>query len=348
MIRVRISDPRSEGVCCNFKTVKSGVPQCSLLGPLLFNIFINDLNFCVPNVSLRLYADETTAHLSDVSPTILEFSFNKDLQTLSSWFESNHLTVNSTKTQALSVGPCAYHYSLFLNNARIEFLRSIKILGVTLDKDLSYKEHISDQLKKAYAKASALRRIRRFLPHDAMIKLYKAFILPHLEYCSPLFVGIGTGQRNRLEDGNCYILRTLIGHNKSMSYDELLTTASMTSLYCRRLHQALILLFKCLNGTGPTYIGSLFKYRHTPYRLRGEGLNLELPNFNLKFKKNSFTYSLTKLWNSLPSQVRLSSDANDFRSKLHDCSFLERLSYCARLLPFTVFRTCIIVFQSRF
>ena len=51
-------------------------------------------------------------------------------------------------------------------------------------------------------------------------------------------------------------------------------------------------------------------------------MNLELPNFNLKFKKNSFTYSLTKLWNSLPSQVRLSSDANDFRSKLHDCSFL--------------------------
>ena len=54
----------------------------------------------------------------------------------------------------------------------------------------------------------------------------------------------------------------------------------------------------------------------------GKGLDLELPKFNLKFK-NSFTYSLTKLWNSLPSRVRLSSDANDFRSKLHDCSFLE-------------------------
>ena len=109
------------------------------------------------------------------------------------------------------------------------------MLGVTLDKDLSYKDHISDQLKKAYAKASALRGIRRLLPLDAMIKLYKAFILPYLEYCSVLFVGIGTGQPNRLEDGNCYIFRTLIGHKKSMSYDELLTTASMTSLYCRRL-----------------------------------------------------------------------------------------------------------------
>ena len=69
---------------------------------------------------------------------------------------------------------------------------------------------------------------------------------------------------------------------------------------------------------------AFFKYRHTPYRLRGEGLNCELPNLNLKFKKNSFTYSLTKLWNSLPSQVRLSIDAND-KSKLHDCNFLERV-----------------------
>ena len=78
----------------------------------------------------------------------------------------------SGKTQALSVGPCACHYSLFLSNARIEFLLSIKILGVTLDKDLSYKENISDQLEKAYAKASALRRIKRFLPLDARIKLF--------------------------------------------------------------------------------------------------------------------------------------------------------------------------------
>ena len=124
---------------------------------------------------------------------------------------------------------------IILNDARIEFPQSIKTLGVTLDQDLSYKEHISDQLKKAYAKASALRRIRRFLPHDAKIKLYKAFILPHLECCSPLFVGIGTGERNRLEDGNCYILRTLIGRNKSN--DELLTTA---------IHHALILLLKCV------------------------------------------------------------------------------------------------------
>ena len=99
-------------------------------------------------------------------------------------------------------------------------------------------------------KAFVLRLIRHFLPYDAMIKLYKAFILPHLEYCSPLFVSSGKGQRNCLEDGNCYILRTLIGHNKSMSYDKLLITANMKSLYFKHLNQALIPLFKCLRGVG--------------------------------------------------------------------------------------------------
>ena len=90
-----------------------------------------------------------------------------------------------------------------------------------------------------------------------MIKLYKAFIIPHLEYCSPLFVGLHVekGKRNRPEDGNFYILRTLIGHNESMAYDELLTTTGIQSFYHRHFYQVLILLFKYLKGLGPVYIG---------------------------------------------------------------------------------------------
>ena len=85
----------------------------------------------------------------------------------------------------------------------------------------------------------------------------------------------------------------------------------------------MLFLKKYLNGTVSAYIGNLFRYRHTQYRLRGEGLNFELPKFNHTFKKNSVTFSLTKLWNSWLSQVRLSSDANDFGSKLHDCRFFR-------------------------
>ena len=238
-----------------------GVPQGSLFGPLLFNIFnifINDLNFCAPIISLRLYADDTTGYASDLSPAVLEFVINTDLQLLSTWFILNYLAISNPKTQDFHVGPCGYDYNLNLNGSEIEISDSIKILGVTLDCKLSFREHITEQLKKAYSKATALRRIRRFIPIDVMIRLYKAFVLPHLEYCSPLFVGIGKVQSNRIDNANYYILRTLLGHAKTVPYEQLLKTVGMLNLRDRRIRQSLILLYKCLYCSGPQYIRDFF------------------------------------------------------------------------------------------
>ena len=110
-----------------------------------------------------------------------------------------------------------------------------------------------------------------------------------------------------------------------MSYDEPLTTAGMKSLYRQRLNQALMLLFKCLKGMEPSYLGNLFKYRHTPYGLRGEACLWNCLILTLKLKRHFFSYLFTKLWNNLPSQVRLSRDVNNFKSKLQDCGSLERV-----------------------
>ena len=79
---------------------------------------------------------------------------------------------------------------------------------------LNFMEHISSQLKKAYAKTGALRRLRQFVPMDVILALYKSFILPRLENCSPLLLGVGKVQANKIEDANHYILRTLTGHGK--------------------------------------------------------------------------------------------------------------------------------------
>ena len=89
-------------------------------------------------------------------------------------------------------------------------------------------------------KVSILRRIRKFIPLDVMIKLYKAFILPHFEYASPLFIGLSKGLSAKLESTNAFALRTLLNYSKSTAYEELLKTAHIKSLEHRRIEQALL------------------------------------------------------------------------------------------------------------
>ena len=191
------------------------------MGPLLINIFINDLNFFVPHMSLRLCADDTTGYYS---PTVLQFVVNSELSLLrrSSWFDQNHLLVKNYKTQALRLRPCSYKYDIVLNGIKVGTQESMKILGVTPDKMLTFKDHISGELKKAYAKSAALRHIKRFVPAEVMISLYNSFVLPHLEYCSPLLLGVGKVQASRLEDDNFSILRSILGYGKTILYQELL------------------------------------------------------------------------------------------------------------------------------
>ena len=179
---------KCNGVYSNWLPLRCGVPQGSLLGPLLFNIFVNDVNQTVNNSSLRLYADDTTQYASDLSPAVLQYSLNQDIHTLSGWFNENFLQINGAKTQAMILGKSSYNYDLRIVNNTIKIEDTLKILGVTLDKSLTFKPHVTEMLKKTYAKIAALRRLKRMVPVDILIKLYNAYILPHLEYCSPILI----------------------------------------------------------------------------------------------------------------------------------------------------------------
>ena len=95
---------------------------------------------------------------------------NRGLSRLSEWFDANYLLINNAKTQALPIGPCKYDFDLTLNGSGVTKLPSIRILGVELDSMLNFIEHISIQLKEEYAKTSALRRIRHFVPMDVMLQ----------------------------------------------------------------------------------------------------------------------------------------------------------------------------------
>ena len=123
-------------------------------------------------------------------------------------------------------------------------------------------------------------------------------------------------QANKIEDANYYTLRTLTGHGKSLSYQELLNVCKLDALECRKKQPSLILLFKCIRNIGSKYIRGFFIIRETSYNLRGNGGNLCVPKFNLNFMRNSFTYKCAQLWNKLPEDVKLADNVNIFKCKL--------------------------------
>ena len=226
----RLQRVKCNGNVSDWLPIRCGVPQGSLLGPLLFNIFVNDVNYSAGTSSLRLYADDTTQYVAQECPAILESALNHDIMNLTHWFTANYLQVNASKTQAMTLGKSQHTYNFLVGDKTIEIEPTLKILGVTLDRDLSFKPHVTIMLKKAYAMIAALRRIKRLVSSDVMISLYKAYVLPHIEYCCPLLLGISKTLKNSTERSNHFAIKSLLNLSNSASYDLCLAMAAMDTL----------------------------------------------------------------------------------------------------------------------
>ena len=221
-------------------------------------MYVNDLNYFVSNTSLTLYADDTMEYASDVSPTVLQSVINSHLSGLPRWFGLNYLKINAARTQAVAIWPSLYEYEFHLINEKVEKQDTLKILRVVFNSKLTFKAHIKEQLKKACAKASALWRLCKFIPNYVMVRLYKAYVLPHLEYCSPLLLSIGNAKTTKMENTNYYLLRSILGFPKSVSYDYLLNIVNIKSLEQCRQFQSLFMLYECLHSHGAPYISKFF------------------------------------------------------------------------------------------
>ena len=208
------------------------------------------------------------------------------MKRLSSWLVFNYLQVNGDKTQAMILGNSSYPYDLEFAGTSIDIKDHLQILETCLDKKLSFKEHINVMLKKVYTKIAALRRLKRSVPANTLLPLYRSFVLSHFEYCNSLLMGIGKTLNKKLEDANYYGLRTIMNMGKSTNYESVLRMADMNTLKHRRIEQFLIIFFKCFRENGPGYVAILFKPRVTPYNLIGRGLNVV--QFSYKLIVDSF------------------------------------------------------------
>ena len=121
----------------------------------------------------------------------------------------------------MTIGPLTYRYNFSVDNIEVNANDTLKILGVTLDRKLNFVAHESEQVKKSVCQSLCVMEDSQVYSFERNVLLYKAYILPHLEYCCPLLLGVGRGQVKKLEDTNNYILRSILGYGKHTPYNHL-------------------------------------------------------------------------------------------------------------------------------
>ena len=279
-------------------TVTCGVPQGSILGPLLFLMYINDLPNCLQVAAPRMFADDTSITLSAKTVANLKLAVTSELNNLTCWLRANKLSLNVAKTELMIIGSrqrlnaqCE-EINISIDDRTIKRVDHTKSLGLTIDAQLSWSKHVDEISKKVSSAIGALKRVRPFIPTDVAAQIYNALILPHFDYCSPVWDGISGCLSDKLQKLQNRAARVITQSPFDTSSNLLLAMLKWEKLSLRRKKQKALIMYKTLNDLAPDYLQRLFTQRHVnDYNLRNLEGKLSLPKPNTNYLKRSFCYS---------------------------------------------------------
>ena len=176
--RVKIGNQLSKFLC-----IILGIPQGSILGPLRFNLFINDLLFFAPDSEICNFADDNTLYTCAKSVDNVLSTLKDEVEDIIYWFEINSLAANPAKFQVMLLGAKEHISHFRIGNISVEIKDYVKLLGIHIDNKLRFNEYVDKKCQKASNKIKALRRIRPFLSFEAANSLCNAFIFSNFNYC---------------------------------------------------------------------------------------------------------------------------------------------------------------------
>ena len=190
------------GFCSLSNKIKCGVPQGSILGPLLFLLYINDIYNATEMGEFILFADDTNLFYSHDNVSSLMSLINSELSMLSEWFQANKLSVNISKTNYIIFKPRQkkqiFDFNLKINDKEINRVNEVCFLGVILDENLSWKAHISHIAHKVSKSIGIIYRSSFYLFKSALRMLYYALVYPYLQYCVTVWGSTYSSNLNRL------------------------------------------------------------------------------------------------------------------------------------------------------
>jgi len=301
--------------------VSTGVPQGSVLGPLLFNIYINDLPRVVQHCKISLYADDTALFVAGKDAIGIQSILNSELEAISKWLYANKLTLNVQKTKAILFGtPQLFNcrkppqLCVVINNKIIENVECFKYLGLHLDSHMTYSVHIEKTCKKLKMRLGVTKMLRKVVDLKTCTTLFNALALPVFDYCNFIYMNASACHTSRLQVlQNRFARCIMFAHCRSHSI-ELLRAMNWLSVYERSQLSRLVLVLQSQRGNVPIYLQNIFT---TNENLTGRN-KLIIHRMQNEAGKRSFLYSGAVGWNNLPQNIREVGSTLTFKSLVRE------------------------------
>ena len=292
----------ANNVCSTPLPVRCGVPQGSILGPLLYLIYVNDIDAKLQNCSVKLYADDTVLYVSAPDAQIACDQLQPDLNIFAQWCKLNQLTINTTKTKAMLFGTrhalkLAPKLTLRLDNKVLDFVDSYTYLGACLDGLLDFEKHAKNTLKLVAHKIKIFSKIRAYVNKAQALTIYKAKILPYFYYADLLYIGSYQRTLTKLQKQQNRALRICLCRGYRVKENALHKEARVELLSHRREAHLNNYMYK-RKGL-PEYINN----SEGKTRLF-DAVVLSETHVVRTTAARSIQYKGAKAWNSLPAKVR--------------------------------------------
>ncbi|XP_060929417.1 uncharacterized protein LOC133003646 [Limanda limanda] len=329
--------------------VSCGVPQGSVLGPILFIIYMLPLGRVISKhrMSFHCYADNTQLYIKTApNPSAAISCLTACLGEIKTWMSSNFLKLNSSKTEALLVGtPHQVQSSaitqLTFDGQVIPLSSTVTNLGVRFDSHLTFNDHIKNLCKTSFYHLKNISKLRPTLTLSDAEKLVHAFISSRLDYCSSLFTGITGKNIQKLQFIQNSAARILMRVRKYEHITPILHSLHWLLVSTRIEYKVLLLTYICINGHAPPYLQELITPQTSTRTLRSTSSSLlRVPNTKLRtMGDRAFCSAAPRLWNGLPDHLRATQTLDSFKTGLKTFLFkkvekLERLvsSYARKWL----------------
>lgn len=295
-----------------------GVPQGSVLGPLLFILYINDIELNCENCNINLFADDTLISVSDINLESAIIKINNNLHTISEWLKINKLKLNTDKTKAMIIGhrtiPIDLNTDIKIENVKLECVSQFKYLGVIIDNKLKFNGNVDYILKKVSKKISFLGRLTNKLSMTAKITVYKTLIAPHFNYCASILFLCNEGDISKLQKQQNRALRIILKCSKYTRVKDMLDTLDWLSIRQTITLNSLLLIFKSINNLLPRYMTKNLIYNRDihNYQTRTRD-DFRLPTATKTTTQNTLYYKGLKIFNELPTDAKQTTSVAAFR-----------------------------------